>query len=142
MALIGLDGGGIQSMAKTQNVSKQAISVMANDLEKFGYLSRHLKLQPMLKWFYLILLSKAAVDGRFDVMISMIEKEFIEILCAKAFKQLQQGFKTLYFGLKLEAELLVNNKLAVNTSLDNLAKLVKQHYTPEQVSELTRQLMI
>ena len=74
--------------------------------------------------------------------ISTIEKEFIEILGAQAFKQLQQGFKTLYFGLKLEAELLVNNKQAVNTSPDNLAKLVKQHYTPEQVSELIRQLTI
>ncbi len=143
LALIGLDGGAIQSMANTQNISKQAISVMANDLEKLGYLSRSSQITANAK-VVLFNFTEQGWQLMADSMsaISTIEKEFIEILGAQAFKQLQQGFKTLYFGLKLEAELLVNNKPAVNTSPDNLAKLVKQHYTPEQVSELIRQLTI
>ena len=116
---------------------------MANDLEKLGYLSRSSQITANSK-MVLFNFTEQGWQLMADSMsaISTIEKEFIKILGAKAFKQLQQGFQTLYFGLKLEAELLVNNKSVVNTSPDNLAKLVKQHYTPEQVSELIRQLTI
>ncbi len=141
LALIGLDGGAIQSMANTQNISKQAISVTANDLEKLGYLSRSSQITANAKKV-LFNFTEQGWQLMADSMsaISTIENEFIEILGAKAFKQFQQVFKTLYFGLKLEAELLVNNKPGVNTSPNNLAELVKQHYSPEQVSELIRQL--
>ena len=143
LALIGLDGGAIQSMANTQNISKQAISVMANDLEKLGYLSRSSRITANAR-MVLFNFTEQGWQLMADSMsaISTIEKEFIEILGAKAFKQLQQDFKTLYFGLKLETELAVNNKPLANTSPDNLAKLIKHHYSPNQVSELVRQLNI
>ena len=40
LTLIGLDGGRIQQIARTQEVSKQAISAIAADLEALGYIER------------------------------------------------------------------------------------------------------
>lgn len=40
LSLIGLEGGRIQQMAQINNVSKQAISATANDLERLGYIVR------------------------------------------------------------------------------------------------------
>lgn len=40
LSLIGFEGGRIQQMAQINNVSKQAISATANDLERLGYIVR------------------------------------------------------------------------------------------------------
>lgn len=137
LALIGLDGGAIQSMADTQNISKQAVSVMTNDLEALGYLSRSTQPKSNAKTV-LFNFTEQGWQLMADSMsaINTIEDEFTAILGVKPFGQLQQDFKTLYFALKLDAELLVSTKPVVNTSPDHLAEIVKQHYSSEQVSEL------
>lgn len=142
LALIGLDGGAIQVMASIQNISKQAMSVITNDLEKLGYLSRSEARQSTKTVLFNF------TDLGWQLMadsisaISSIENELSKILGVKSFAQLQLALRTLYFSLKLDSELITSTEPTVSTTPEDLAKIVKRHFTSIQVDELIRFLKI
>jgi DNA-binding MarR family transcriptional regulator len=103
LSLIGLSGGRIQQMASIQEVSKQAISAIAKDLEKLGYIHRisqgggsvMLKLTPT--GLDLLTDSVASVDE--------VETEITKVLSLKQLEKLKKIVYKIYSGLHLEEEI-------------------------------------
>jgi DNA-binding MarR family transcriptional regulator len=105
LTLIGPAGGRIQQMAATHDVSKQAISVIASELEELGYLkrqadpldARQIVLQFTARGRQLIADSVASVD--------QLEEEFAAIIGKAALKRMSSTLYELYRGLHLEQDI-------------------------------------
>jgi DNA-binding MarR family transcriptional regulator len=108
LAFVGPHGGRIQPLAELNNVSKQAISAIATELEELGYIHRQVDprdaRQVVLRYTAsgrdLIADSVAAVDD--------LEQEFTGLLGAAAFSRLKETLQTLYRALHLEEDLFGN----------------------------------
>jgi len=109
LTLIGPTGGRIQQMAATHDVSKQAISAIATELQHLGYLRREADpadARQLVLFFtprgeQLIADSVASVDD--------LHKEFVAMVGAPAMQQLTDTLRTLYRGLLLEREVFEHN---------------------------------
>ena len=112
LTLIGPSGGRIQQIAAIHDVSKQAISAIATELEELGYLQRDvdpLDARQIVLMFTergerLITHSVASVDD--------LETEFASIIGLAAQKRLNKTLYELYRGLRLEQEIFENNSTA------------------------------
>lgn len=137
LTLIGDSGGKIQHMAAIQDVSKQAISAIAKELEALDYISREPdprdSRQVVLRFTErgreLIHHSVASVDE--------LEQEFIGVVGKGAIVQLKKILGTLYRALHLEQELSGGGK-TVDLSL--LAQQLKQQLGAQASQELGRLL--
>lgn len=104
LTLIAPGGGRIQQMAATHDVSKQAISAIATELEELGYLrrvpdpldARQVVLQFTDHGRQLIADSVASVDE--------LEQEFTCIVGRAALKRMNATLQALYRGLHLEQD--------------------------------------
>jgi DNA-binding MarR family transcriptional regulator len=102
------DGGRIQPIADINNVSKQAISAIATELEELGYIYRRVDSRDarQVVLFYtesgrhLIADSVAAIDD--------LEQEFTALLSAASLRRLKQTIHTLYRALHLEEDIFGN----------------------------------
>lgn len=105
LPFIGINGGSIQRIAALHDVSKQAISVIATELETLEYLrrephptdARQRVLQFTARGQALIADSVQSIDE--------IEAEFADIIGGKALGAVTQTLHTLYTGLQLEQTL-------------------------------------
>ncbi len=102
LTLIGPGGGRIQQMATIQDVSKQAISAIATELEALGYLARETDTADARQ----VLLHFTAQGERLiaDSVASVadLESEFAAITGHAAMHRLRSTLHTLYHGLHLE----------------------------------------
>lgn len=104
LTLIGPGGGRIQQMAATHDVSKQAISAIATELEDLGYLqrrtdpldARQIVLQFTARGLQLI--------GDSVTSVGQLSEEFSAIIGKAAFKRMSNTLCALYRGLHLEQD--------------------------------------
>jgi len=138
LTLIGPAGGRIQQMAATHDVSKQAISAIATELEELGYLqreadpldARQVVLQFTARGLELIADSVASVD--------QLEEEFTAIIGKPALKRMNNTLYTLYCGLHLEQDIF-EHRDTVDLSL--LARQIQQQLGNKDSQALARLLM-
>jgi DNA-binding MarR family transcriptional regulator len=115
---IGPAGGRIQQMAAAHDVSKQAISAIANELEDLGYLQREVDpadarqvvLQFTNRGQLLIVDSVASVDK--------LEAEFAQVIGNAALKRTNIALYELYRGLHLEHDIFEHNFFQRNDTVD------------------------
>jgi len=121
---IGPSGDRIQHMAASQGVSKQAISAIATDLERLGYVSRRPD-----RWNAQRVVLQFTDRGRELIADSVactdeIEAEFEAIVGHSSLRHLRRTFESLYKALQLE-----NDAESDNSSVDIGAlsqQLIKQ----------------
>ena len=109
LTLIGPSGGRIQQMAATHDVSKQAISAIATELEELGYLQRDT--DPVDARQIVLTFTTRGETLIADSVISVgeLEAEFAAIIGQAAFKRLRNTLHDLYRGLGLEQEIFAKN---------------------------------
>jgi DNA-binding MarR family transcriptional regulator len=138
LTLIGPAGGRIQQMAATHDVSKQAISAIATELEELGYLqreadpldARQIVLQFTARGQALIADSVASVD--------QLEQEFAVIIGKAALKRMNTTLYELYRGLHLEQDIF-EHRGTVDLSL--LARQLQQQLGNQDSQALARLLL-
>jgi DNA-binding MarR family transcriptional regulator len=138
LTLIGPNGGRIQQIAATQDVSKQAISVIATELEQLGYLQRHtdpldarqIVLQFTARGETLIADSVASVEE--------LEQEFAAIIGSSALKRMNSILHDLYRGLLLEQDIFENTGTA---DISLLARQLQQQLGQRGSQALARLLL-
>jgi DNA-binding MarR family transcriptional regulator len=138
LTLIGPAGGRIQQIAATQDVSKQAISVIATELDELGYLQRQadpLDARQILLRFTdrgqcLIADSVASVD--------QLEAEFAAIIGKAALKRMNSTLHDLYRGLRLEQDIFETNGIA---DISQLAQQLQQQLGDQGSQALARLLL-
>jgi DNA-binding MarR family transcriptional regulator len=138
LTLISPAGGRIQQMAATHDVSKQAISAIATELELLGYLkretdpmdARQVVLQFTARGQKLIADSVASVD--------QLEAEFAAVIGKAALKRLQATVYELYCGLHLEQDIF-EHRGSVDISL--LARQLQQQLGKRESEALARLLL-
>lgn len=116
LTLIGLSGGRIQQMAQTHNVSKQAISAIASELVKLGYIERQsavtAKAEVPMKRSSLLVFTKQGWQLIADSIASVaqLEDEFEALIAEQqgnpqsSFKQFKEFSAGLYHALRLEED--------------------------------------
>jgi DNA-binding MarR family transcriptional regulator len=138
LTLIGPTGGRIQQIAKVQNVSKQAISAIAGELEVLAYLrrdpdpddARQVVLQFTDAGRGLIADSVASVEE--------LESELGAIVGKAAMVRLRQTLGTIYHSLHLEQEIFAPDS-SVDIAL--LADKLQQQLGPKNSQLLAALLM-
>ena len=139
---IGLEGGRIQKIAKVQHVTKQTISVIANELEELGYIerlpdpddSRQLVLWFTNKGNQFIADSVAAIDS--------LEDELSGLVGSRDFQYLKEVVCSIYSSLSLEQEVfgLVDDSVASN-DLKTIAKQLRQQLGEEGAKSLAQLIL-
>lgn len=137
LMLIGIDGSRIQQIAKIQEVSKQAISAVAKDLEKLGYITR--RADPEDSRQSVLTLSDLGLVLLNDSIASThdLEKEFTQTLGEDKFKTLQLITATLFQALQLETEIYGNS----HQQLQELADKLKQQLGIQGAAQLAKLLL-
>ncbi|CAA0118074.1 Uncharacterised protein [Halioglobus japonicus] len=138
LTVIGPGGGRIQQMASMHDVSKQAISVIATELEALGYLqrqtdpldARQIVLQFTPRGEELIADSVASVD--------QLAQEFSAIIGKAALKRLNTTLYELYRGLHLEQDVFEHSGAA---DLGLLAHQLQQQLGERDSQALARLLL-
>ncbi len=135
LTLIGLSGGSIQQMARIQQVSKQAISAIVNELEQLGYLYR--ETNPTDARQQLILFTTAGLDLLADSVSSVdeLDNEFSAVIGDRALQRLKSTTSELYRGLQLE-----ENVFGSQPNLQTLVQELKQQLGQRDLKKLTRLL--
>lgn len=105
LTLIGPSGGRIQHMAAIHDVSKQAISAIATELEELGYLQRDV--DPLDARQIVLTFTARGEKLIADSVISAgeLETDFAAIIGQAALKRLSNTLHALYRGLGLEQEI-------------------------------------
>jgi DNA-binding MarR family transcriptional regulator len=135
LTLIGLSGGSIQQMARIQDVSKQAISAIVNDLESLGYLYRESDPYDARQQVILFTPSGIALLGDSVASVGTLNAEFEAILGASVHSQFKNIARQLYQALHLEEDVF-----GPQTDIKSLATQLKQQLGKQGVDELTRLL--
>lgn len=137
LTLIGISGGYIQQMAAIQEVSKQAISAIVNELELLGYLYR--EVDPNDARQQRILLTPAGIQllGASVASVDQLEKEFTVLLGKKNLQQIKSIAEQLYQSLHLEEDVF-----GPRQDLLTLAQQLKKQLGRQELRELTRLLQI
>jgi DNA-binding MarR family transcriptional regulator len=138
LTLIGTDGGRIQQMAATHDVSKQAISAIATELEELGYLQR--QPDPMDARQIVLRFTDRGQDLIADSVSSVdqLEAEFAAIIGKAALKRMTATMHELYRGLHLEQDIF-EHRGTVDISL--LARQLQQQLGKRNSQALARLLL-
>ena len=139
LSLIGLEGGKIGQMAKVQQVSKQAISSVAAELEHLEYIARHT--DPADARQQVLQLTASGMQLLADSVqsVAQLELELSRLLGSDRLSKLQRILADLYQGLHLEEEIF---GAAADTTADLrllAAQLVKQ-LGPDNAASLASML--
>ena len=138
LTLIGPTGGRIQQIARLQDVSKQAISVIASELEQLGYLyreadpvdARQVVLQFTARGLDLIADSVTSVDE--------LEAEFALLAGGAAVARMCGTLRALYAALQLEREVFEQSS---PTDIRQLAQQIWRQLGAKDSRALARLLL-
>jgi DNA-binding MarR family transcriptional regulator len=147
LTLIQPAGARIQQIAATQDVSKQAISAIASELEELGYLqrqvdagdARQIVLQFTERGQQLIADSVQSVDE--------LETEFAAIIGSAALQRLTTAIAALYRGLRLEQDIFEQGtepgagQPHTATSISALARQLQRQLSDRDSQALARLLL-
>lgn len=136
LMFIGLEGGRIHQIAKIQEVSKQAISAIANDLEELGYVyrtpdpedARQLLLNFSDSGWQLI---KDSVDS-----VTMLEQQLQTLLGTRKLQRLKTLAESLYQGLSLEVDVF-----GETNNIEQLAQQLRKQLGNEKSKALGKLLL-
>jgi DNA-binding MarR family transcriptional regulator len=115
LPLIGDEGGRIFEIARIHGVSRQAISMISQDLEELGYLRR--EPDPRDRRGVVLRLTEAG-EGLIEDSVSAldgVEAAFMEILGARSLSNLKRSAHSLYRSLHLEEEIFKDRSDAVTS---------------------------
>ena len=104
LSAIGPGGGRIQHMADNQAVSKQAISAIASELEKLGYLERRPDPRDARQLILLFSPSGCRLIEDSVSALDELEQEFTGHLGQEGFAEMTDVLSRIYKALHLEAE--------------------------------------
>jgi DNA-binding MarR family transcriptional regulator len=138
LTLIGPEGGSIQRIANTQEVSKQAISAIATELEELGYIrreadpgdARQLLLKLTARGEALIADSVASVDT--------LGEEFADLVGARRFGTLCRTIATSYRALGLEEDIFSHTD---NLDVRVLARQLREQLGDTGAQQLAKLLL-
>lgn len=155
LTLIGLRGGRMQQMADINNVSKQAISAIASDLEKLGYIARQSAKHGMGGGRYTLLVFTdkgwQLIEDSINA-VAILEQELSALLSGKSHaQQFAQTAMALYQNLRLEEDVFDRPLIEVlSGSADNeqiaapdlalLARQLKAHLGEDNAARLAELL--
>ena len=138
LTLIGPGGGRIQQMAAIQDVSKQAISAIATELEALGYLVRETDTTDARQ----VLLHFTALGEKLiaDSVASVgeLEAEFSAIIGKAALVRLRSTLLSLYHGLHLERGVFEHGN---DKDIHQLAEQLKKQLGEDASQTLARLLL-
>ena len=104
LTAIGPRGGRIQQMASSQDVSKQAISAIATELEEYGYIQR----QPDPEDARQVLLTFTPAGEQLIsdsvASVDQLAEEFAAIIGKRPLRRLQTALANIYQALQLEQD--------------------------------------
>jgi DNA-binding MarR family transcriptional regulator len=140
LAFMGPNGGRIQHMASINEVSKQAIAAIANELEEQGYLDR--EIDPENGRQILLKLSANGMRLLDDSVgsIAELEYQFAQQIGKVALQQIKADILTLYTGLRVESEVF-SNGIASPDKLMNLAARLLQQLGTEDARTLAATIL-
>lgn len=138
LTLIGPSGGRIQQIAAIHDVSKQAISAIATELEELGYLRR--ESDPADARQVVLRFTPRGDQLIADSVSSVValEAEFAAIIGQSALRRMNVTLRQLYHGLQLEQDIFENNSAA---DLGLLAQQLQQQLG-EQGSQILARLLL
>ncbi len=138
LTLIGQPGGKIQQIAKIQDVSKQAISATASELENLGYLRRDVDptdtRQVLLK--FTDLGTQLMADS--IASVNQLEAEFSAMTSKAAISRLKDTFRRLYTALQIEQGVFGNGDVH---DIEKLAQQLHQQLGAEGSRALAQHLL-
>lgn len=128
LTLIGPSGGRIQQIAAIHDVSKQAISAIATELEELGYLQRNADPQDARQIALTFTARGEQLIADSVISVDELEAEFAGIIGQAALKRMSATLHDVYRGLRLEQEIFESNNPA-NISLlaHQLQKQLGEH---------------
>lgn len=141
LTAIGPAGGRIQTMAAAQDVSKQAISVIATELEQLGYIER--RPSPNDPRQLLLFFTSAGHKLIADSVASVgeLEAELSELIGSATMKSLKSTMEKIYQHLHLEEDIFDNGSTSyLNKDINALAQEIKQQLGKSQVKALAKLL--
>ena len=122
LTLMTPEGGRIQEMARINEVSKQAISAIAGELEGLGYLSRHA--DPADARQVILGFTAAGVRLLEDSIAAnaALDQRFAKALGRRGLAQIKQSAEALYQALSLETEFFGHGGEAIDDLAEDLVK--------------------
>ena len=138
LTLIGPSGGRIQQIAAVHDVSKQAISVIATELEALGYLQRDA--DPLDARQIVLNFTRHGDQLIADSVSSVMEmeQEFVAIIGQAALKRMNATLQQLYYGLQLEQDIFEKNG---SSDISVLAHQLQQQLGQQGSQALARLLL-
>jgi DNA-binding MarR family transcriptional regulator len=126
LSFMGPQGGRIQYMARVNEVSKQAIGAIANDLEERGYLYRETDAEDGRQ-----VLLKLTADGMRLIedsvgSITELEYQFTQKIGQTAMQEMKADLLMLYEGLQIESGLFTNVSSGRDKLLTMAVRLLQQ----------------
>ena len=139
LTLIGPSGGRIQEIAAIQDVSKQAISAIATELELLGYLRREADPEDARQLVLLFTDRGRALIADSVESVDQLQAEFVAIAGKTAITRLCATLRNLYTALQLEREVFDHN---ASVDLGLLAKQLRQQLGIEGSQALGQLLLL
>ena len=138
LTLIGPEGGRIQHMATVHDVSKQAISAIATELEGLGYLVREADAADARQ-----VVLRLTTEGHKLIEDSVastreLEAEFTALVGRHAFQRLDDTLRQLYFALQIDREIPDS---ATGADIGQIARQLQQQLGQLGSQELARLLL-
>lgn len=132
LALIGPDGGRIRQIAELQNVSKQAISQIASELEDMGYI--HRDPDPANARQVVLRFTRAGRQLIEDSVkcIGELELEIGSCIGQKNLTSLSAAMKSLYHTLQPERPVFLSDTPCINT----IASELRRKLHPDAIQQL------
>ena len=138
LTLIGPSGGRIGQMAAIHDVSKQAISAIATELEELGYLQRDVDPRDARQLVLTFTARGEKLIADSVISVTELETEFAAIISKAALKRLSTTLHDLYRGLGLEQEIFEKNSAA---DIGLLAHQLQQQLGKQDSQALARLLL-
>ena len=138
LTAIGPRGGRIQQMAKTQDVSKQAIGAIVSELQGLGYIIRDQ--DPDDARQVIVQFTSAGEKLITDSVTSVDElvAEFSEVIGEPALEQAMDAMTRIYRSLRLEEDVFGH---ADNNDIHMMARKINRHLGEEGAKALARLLL-
>lgn len=138
LSLLRPSGIRLQDIVRIRGLSKQAISIIANELSKSGYLER--RPDPELPRQQRIHLTEKGYEliGDSVGFVDQLEQTFIDCLGEVRFSELQRSLSSIYVGLKLDQ---IEFGDLFDPELEKYAKELNDRLGPERARSLGRLLL-
>ncbi|MDZ7781892.1 MAG: MarR family transcriptional regulator [Halioglobus sp.] len=138
LTLIGPEGGRIRQMAAIQDVSKQAISAIAGELEHLGYLRRETDPADARQVVLFFTARGEQLIADSVAGVTELEAEFAAVVGDAALGRLKATLRTLYQSLCPEREVFEDDERA---DIGQLASQLRRRLGEQGSQALARELL-